>query len=142
MDDPYALSRFVEAQDPVIDQVREELRAGRKCSHWMWYVFPQISGLGYSAMARRYAISSRAEAEAYLRHPVLGPRLIECAELVTRVEGQSATQILGTPDDMKFHSSMTLFALVQPDEPAFKTALSKYFAGAPDARTVERLSQV
>jgi uncharacterized protein (DUF1810 family) len=140
MHDPDQLNRFVEAQDPVIDRVRDELRAGRKNSHWMWYIFPQISGLGHSAMAQRYAIASRSEALAYFAHPVLGPRLLECTELMNGVEGRSATQILGSPDDMKFHSSMTLFAAVQPDVPAFQKALAKYFAGALDRRTVERLA--
>ena len=139
MPDPFDLSRFVTAQDPVMAQVRDELRKGEKRSHWMWFVFPQIAGLGHSAMARHYAISSLAEAQAYLDHPVLGPRLIELTELVNRVSGRSIHQIFGSPDDIKFHSSMTLFANAKPDAPAFNEALRKYFAGAPDAATAGKL---
>ena len=136
------LSRFVDAQNPVIAQVRRELGEGQKRSHWMWFVFPQLAGLGHSAMARRYALSSLDEAKAYLRHPVLGPRLIECTDLVNRVEGRSAHQILGSPDDLKFHSSVTLFSLADPAVPAFQKALTKYFAGKPDSRTVEIVGQL
>ncbi len=117
MPDPFDLDRFVQAQAPVLSQVRLELSEGRKRSHWMWFVFPQLSGLGHSPMARRYAIASLAEAQAYLEHPVLGPRLTECAELVNKVEDRSIHQILGSPDDLKFLSSMTLFALA-PSRPA------------------------
>ncbi|MGZ9116799.1 MAG: DUF1810 domain-containing protein, partial [Methylocystis sp.] len=106
-DDPYDLARFVAAQKPVYEKVRAELAAGRKRSHWMWFFFPQLEGLGASAMAQRYAIHSRAEAAAYLAHPVLGPRLKECVGLVNKVEGRSAHEIFGSPDDLKFHSSMT-----------------------------------
>ncbi|MGE4049100.1 MAG: DUF1810 domain-containing protein [Acetobacteraceae bacterium] len=130
------LSRFVDAQNPVIEQVRRELGDGRKRSHWMWFVFPQLAGLGHSAMARRYALSSLDEAKAYLRHSVLGPRLIECTELVNRVKGRSAFEILGSPDDLKFHSSITLFSLADPAVPAFQDALARYFAGKPDSRTL------
>jgi uncharacterized protein (DUF1810 family) len=137
--DPYDLRRFVDAQAPVFEQVRAELREGRKRSHWMWFVFPQIAGLGHSEMARRYAISSRQEAEAYLRHPVLGPRLRECTRLVTRVDGRTIGQIFGAPDDMKFRSSMTLFARSSADSAVFDEALRKYFEGQPDAATLERL---
>src|SRR6188474_2984892 len=110
MQDPYGLDRFVTAQDPVFEQVRAELRAGRKRTHWMWFVFPQMQGLGHSPMAQKYAIVSREEASAYLEHPVLGPRLRECTKLVNRVEGRTLNQIFGYPDDLKFRSSMSLFA--------------------------------
>lgn len=138
--DPFDLERFVSAQNPVIDRVRGELRRGRKETHWMWFVFPQIAGLGASAMARQYAIASRAEGEAYLRHPVLGPRLEDCTRLVLGVEGRTVTEIFGRPDDLKFHSSMTLFAQVSPSGGAFAEALQKYFAGEPDRATLERLN--
>jgi uncharacterized protein (DUF1810 family) len=141
MDDPHDLQRFVTAQAPVYDQVREELRRGRKASHWMWFVFPQISGLGHSAMAQRYAIASLDEARAYLDHPVLGPRLREAAVLVTAVEGTSLNAILGSPDDLKFRSSMTLFALASGADPVFTRALDKYFAGQPDPATVALLTR-
>ncbi len=137
--DPYNLQRFVDAQKPVFAQACSELRAGRKRSHWMWFVFPQIEGLGHSAMAREFAISSREEAEAYLRHPVLGPRLEQVTRLVTQVEGRSAHQIFGSPDDLKFRSSMTLFAAVASDNKAFEDALEKYFGGEPDKLTLGRL---
>jgi uncharacterized protein (DUF1810 family) len=135
----FDLERFVQAQDPVIDQVRRELRDGRKRSHWMWFVFPQLRGLGHSAMAQRYGIASLDEAAAYLRHPVLGPRLVECSELVNRVEGRSVHDIFGSPDDMKFHSSMTLFAAARDAAPVFQAALDKYFGGAADGSTTARL---
>lgn len=138
MDDPHDLHRFVTAQAPVYDQVRDELRRGRKASHWMWFVFPQIRGLGHSAMAQRYAVASLDEARAYLDHPVLGPRLREAAALVTAVEGKSLNAILGSPDDLKFHSSMTLFAVASGAEPVFAQALDKYFAGEPDPATLEQ----
>jgi uncharacterized protein (DUF1810 family) len=139
MSDPYHLQRFIDAQDSVYEQVCSELRGGRKSSHWMWFVFPQIEGLGHSFMAKQYAISSLDEAAAYLRHPVLGPRLVECAELVVRVEGRTIRQIFGSPDDLKFRSSMTLFAAVSPDTPIFQQALDKYFDGDPDELTRVRL---
>jgi uncharacterized protein (DUF1810 family) len=139
MDDPYDLQRFVDAQAPIFAQVRSELRAGCKSGHWMWFIFPQIAGLGYSETARRFAISSRQEAEAYLRHPILGPRLRECTQLVTGVEGRSAHQIFGTPDDLKFRSSMTLFAGVTAENGVFRDALQKYFGGQPDRLTLEKL---
>ena len=138
MDDPHDLQRFVDAQAPIYDQVREELRRGRKASHWMWFVFPQIAGLGHSAMAQRYALASLAEARAYLDHPVLGPRLRECTALVTAVDGRTLNAILGSPDDLKFHSSMTLFALASGNEPVFAQALAKYFAGVRDPATLAR----
>ena len=139
MSDSFDLERFVSAQAPVYSRVVSELRAGRKQSHWMWFIFPQIAGLGYSAMAQRYAIGSRAEAEAYLDHPVLGPRLRECTRLVNAVDGKDIDAILGYPDDMKFKSSMTLFARVAPDNADFVDALNKYFGGAFDKATLERL---
>jgi uncharacterized protein (DUF1810 family) len=137
--DPHDLQRFVDAQAPVYDRVIAELMRGRKASHWMWFVFPQIAGLGTSPMARRYAIGSLDEARAYLAHPVLGPRLRQCTELVNRVEGRAIGAILGYPDDLKFRSSMTLFARAAPDEPVFTEALAKYFAGEADPLTLERV---
>ncbi|MGO4882844.1 MAG: DUF1810 domain-containing protein [Bryobacteraceae bacterium] len=139
MDDPYNLRRFVEAQDPVYTQVCAELRSGRKTGHWMWFIFPQIAGLGSSATAREFAISSRGEAEAYLAHPVLGPRLRECTGLVTAIEGRTLDEIFGYPDDLKFRSSMTLFSKVNGDDEVFMVALRKYCGGKLDGRTVERL---
>ena len=139
MNDPYDLRRFESAQNPVFEQVCTELREGEKRSHWMWFIFPQLRGLGHSQMAVRFAISSREEAEAYLKHPVLGPRLRECTRLVMLVEGRSINQIFGYPDDLKFRSSMTLFASVASENQIFKDALEKYFAGEFDQITVERL---
>jgi len=138
-DDPYGLERFLAAQEPVYEKVREELQEGRKRSHWMWFVFPQLEGLGASAMAQRYAIRSLAEAHAYLAHPLLGARLKECVGLVNKVEGRSAHEIFGSPDDLKFHSSMTLFAAAAPQEPLFGEALDKYFAGRGDPLTLAKL---
>lgn len=135
------LERFVQAQEPVIGQVLQELRAGRKASHWMWFVFPQLQGLGRSPMARRFAIASRAEAQAYLAHPVLGPRLRECTRLVNAVEGRGIEAILGYPDHLKFRSCMTLFAQASADDRVFTDALRKYFAGEYDPLTLERLGQ-
>ena len=139
MADPYNLQRFVDAQNPVYDRVCSELREGRKRSHWMWFVFPQIEGLGSSPLARQFAISSLAEAGAYLAHPILGPRLAECTRLVNRIEGRSVEQIFGYPDDLKFRSSMTLFARAAPDDQVFVAALQKYFRGEPDPATLLRL---
>lgn len=139
MNDPYNLNRFLLAQAPAIAHVSVELRAGKKRSHWMWFVFPQIAGLGRSETAQRYAIASLDEARAYLAHDILGPRLKECGALVNAVEGCAIAEILGTPDDLKFHSSMTLFARAAPDEPVFKAALQKYFGGEEDQATVERI---
>ncbi len=136
LDDPFNLKRFVDVQNPVYEEVCSELRAGRKQTHWIWFIFPQLKGLGHSIMASTYGIASRAEAMAYLEHPVLGPRLIECTQTVNGIEGKSITAILGNPDDLKFQSSMTLFSLVDPRNPVFKTALRKYFAGETDERTV------
>jgi uncharacterized protein (DUF1810 family) len=137
--DPYDLQRFVEAQDPVIDDVKEELRAGCKRTHWMWFVFPQMEGLGKSRMSQRYAISSHAEAEAYLAHSILGPRLRECTKIVNKIEGRSANDVFGSPDDLKFRSSMTLFDAVADDPAPFETALERYYDGEPDQKTLELL---
>ena len=137
--DAYDLRRFIEAQAPVFETACAELNAGRKESHWMWFIFPQIEGLGRSPTAQRFAISGRAEAEAYLRHPDLGPRLQRCAALVNAIEGRSIHEIFGAPDDMKFHSSMTLFGTVAEDAQVFLAALRKYFGGEMDPKTLERL---
>ena len=122
-----------------MDRVLAELRAGRKSSHWMWFVFPQIRGLGQSPMARQFAIASRAEAEAYLGHPILGPRLRECTRLVNAVAGRGIGEIFGSPDDLKFRSSMTLFAHATSDNGIFVEALAKYFGGAEDPLTLQKL---
>ena len=135
---PFDPARFLAAQDPVIATVRAELAAGRKRTHWMWYIFPQLAGLGRSTMAQRYAITGVPEAQAYLRHDVLGPRLIECATVVRDTEGRTAQKIFGTPDDLKLRSCATLFAQVSPD-PVFKQLLQQYFDGEADGETVRRL---
>jgi uncharacterized protein (DUF1810 family) len=137
--DPYNLERFVIAQDRVFKQVLSELQSGTKVSHWMWFIFPQIRGLGHSPISLEYAISSRDEARSYLRHPVLGLRLKECTRLVLLVEERSAFEIFDEPDDMKFRSSMTLFAQVSSDDDIFERALKKYFGGVPDRLTLNRL---
>jgi uncharacterized protein (DUF1810 family) len=134
------LDRFIEAQDRVLADVRAELAAGRKRSHWMWFVFPQLDGLARSETARFYALHSLDEARAYLAHPILGPRLLDCTALVNAVEGRSIHQILGSPDDLKFHSCMTLFAAADPAEPAFRQALQKYYGAARDEGTTRLLS--
>ena len=139
MNDSYDLQRFVDAQQPVYDKVCAELRQGAKRSHWMWFIFPQIKGLGHSATAQKFAISSLAEARAYLEHPLLGPRLRECSRLVAAVDGRTIDDILGFPDNMKFRSSMTLFSLAAPDELVFKDCLGKYFAGEADPATLAQL---
>lgn len=139
MDDPYDLQRFVDAQNPVYDRVLSELRDGRKRTHWMWFVFPQIAGLGSSQLARKFAISSLAEASAYLAHPILAPRLIECTALVSQVEGRSIEQIFGYPDDLKFRSSMTLFAHATANNQVFIDALQRHFGGEFDPATIARL---
>jgi uncharacterized protein (DUF1810 family) len=139
MDDPYNLNRFVVAQFAVFDDVRSELREGRKKSHWMWFVFPQLKGLGASQTARAFAISGLEEARACLAHPVLGARLRECCELVKRLQGLSAHQIFSAPDEMKFRSCLTLFAAAAPREQVFARALEKYFEGEGDRRTIEGL---
>ncbi|WGR68211.1 MULTISPECIES: DUF1810 domain-containing protein [unclassified Bradyrhizobium] len=140
MTDPFDLERFVRAQDPVYHDVLAELSRGHKQSHWMWFIFPQVAGLGFSAMSQRYAIGSREEATAYLAHPALGPRLAECTSLVLAVEGQTINAILGAPDDAKFRSSMTLFGAVS-DAPIFGQALAKYFGGEHDRATLEILAK-
>jgi uncharacterized protein (DUF1810 family) len=136
---PFNLERFVEAQAPVYEEVHRELRAGRKESHWMWFVFPQIAGLGQSATSIRFAIASLDEAMAYLAHPVLGPRLREYARLALNVQGCAARDIFGSIDEMKFRSSMTLFARAAPDGDVFQRCIDKYFAGSPDPATLARL---
>jgi uncharacterized protein (DUF1810 family) len=139
MADPFDLKRFVDAQARSYVDALAELKRGRKTSHWMWYVFPQISGLGFSPMAQAYAIGSLAEARAYLQHPLLGGRLRACVEALLDQTGRSAHDIMGSPDDLKLRSSLTLFAEAAPDEPLFHRALAQYFDG-PDPRTLERLS--
>ena len=137
--DRYDLKRFLDAQGGIYAQVTDELRRGRKQTHWMWFVFPQIKGLGYSAMAQKYAISSLDEAQAYLLHPVLGERLKECTGIVTRLEGRTIEEIFGHPDFLKFHSSLTLFAKAAADHGVFDAALAKYFASTMDRGTLDRL---
>ena len=139
MTESFNLQRFLDAQAPVYRQVLAELGAGAKRSHWMWFVFPQIAGLGRSETARFFAVGSRAEAAAYLAHPILGPRLRECCRLAIAVEGRSAREIFGSPDDMKFRSSLTLFAAVAPEDTVFSEALRKFFGGEADAATLARL---
>jgi uncharacterized protein (DUF1810 family) len=138
--DPYGLERFVLAQAPVYEQVRRELEEGHKRSHWMWFVFPQLAGLGSSATAVHYAISSAEEAQAYSLHSVLGPRLTECTDLVEHVSGRSIAQIFGYPDHLKFHSCMTLFKHAGADPAPFERALQKYFGGSADPRTLQLLA--
>lgn len=140
MTDPHDLQRFILAQDPVYTEVCAELAAGAKTSHWMWFVFPQLKALGRSATAQHFGIASRAEALAYWQHPVLGPRLKACSELVVAVEDRTALQIFGSTDELKFRSCMSLFAQVAPQEPVFTQALAKYFGGEGDARTLELLA--
>jgi uncharacterized protein (DUF1810 family) len=139
--DPFDLIRFVAAQQDDYERALAEIRAGRKRSHWMWYIFPQYDGLGFSATSRRYAIRSVAEAQAYLRHPVLGPRLVECAEAVVGVEGKSAHEIFGSPDDLKLRSCATLFARVSPPGSVFERLLWKYFPGGPDEETLRLIGR-
>ncbi|MGO9029030.1 MAG: DUF1810 domain-containing protein [Acidimicrobiales bacterium] len=138
---PYDLERFVVAQDAgrTYDGAVTELRGGRKTGHWMWFVFPQIAGLGRSETSRRFALSSRQEAEAYRRHPVLGPRLVECAGIVADLEGRTAEQVFGAVDARKLHSSMTLFMRVDPDDPVFARVVDRYFDGRPDEATESRI---
>jgi uncharacterized protein (DUF1810 family) len=139
MTDTFDLQRFLDAQLPVYPRVLDELRCGRKQSHWMWFIFPQLSGLGYSEMAQRFAISSRREAVAYLMHDVLGARLKECTALINAVEGRTILEILGSPDDLKFRSSMTLFAAVS-SEPEFAAAILKFYGGRSDQTTLDLLA--
>jgi uncharacterized protein (DUF1810 family) len=138
-DDPHDLSRFVHAQQDDYEAALSEIRGGRKRSHWMWYIFPQLDGLGFSSISRRYSIKSIAEAEAYLGHPILGPRLLECCEAVLGVEGRSAFEIFGSPDEMKLKSCATLFACVSPPGSVFDRLLAKYFQGGRDGKTLRLL---
>ena len=137
--DPHDLNRFVQAQEGVHERALAEIKSGRKRSHWMWYIFPQFDGLGFSPTAKLYAIKSVAEAEAYLRHPVLGPRLKECAEAALGVQGRTAFEIFGSPDDMKLRSCATLFAHVSPPGSVFHRLLDKYYQGEPDDKTLRLL---
>jgi uncharacterized protein (DUF1810 family) len=139
--DPYNLQRFIDAQQGLYTQAQSELAAGRKTSHWIWFIFPQIEGLGHSATAQKYAISSLDEAKAYLDHPLLGPRLRDCTRLATAVNGRSIEDIFGYPDHLKFHSSMTLFAHAAGEDPIFGKALDKYWQAKPDKQTIERLKK-
>jgi uncharacterized protein (DUF1810 family) len=138
-DDPHDLSRFVRAQANDYDRALSEIRSGQKRSHWMWFIFPQLDGLGSSPTSRRFAIRSLDEARAYLAHPDLGPRLLECAEAALRLEGRSAAEIFGTPDDLKLRSSATLFACVSPAGSAFHRLLAMYYRGGRDGRTMRLL---
>ena len=140
MADPYDLERFVQAQAPVWEAVRSELAAGSKRSHWMWFVFPQLKGLGRSATALHYGLASLAEAHAYAAHPVLGPRLLEATRLMLAIADRSALQVLGSPDDLKFRSCMTLFGRAVPQHAEFRHALDRYFGGAEDERTLALLA--
>lgn len=137
----FDLNRFVEAQDGAYQRVLTELADGRKRSHWMWYIFPQVAGLGFSAMSQRYAIASRREAESYLAHSILGPRLVECTDLVLAVKDRTINAIMGSPDDVKLRSSMTLFAAVS-DNPVFDRTLAKYFGGERDGATMDILARL
>lgn len=137
---PSDLQRFVEAQEPVYSKVLHELQDGRKTSHWIWFIFPQLYGLAHSDIADFYAISGRNEAVAYLQHPVLGPRLEECVSALLQHKDKSALQILGHPDDLKLRSCLTLFASVAPDHRLFQAGLDQFYAGEPDARSLELLA--
>ena len=139
MNDPHNLQRFISAQESIIDRVVDELKTGQKQTHWMWFVFPQIHGLGHSGIAKHYAISSEGEALAYLSHSLLGARLQQCTVIVAGLTGRSAEQIFGSTDAMKFRSSMTLFASVSPASVIFEAALDKYYDGRPDQTTLEYL---
>ena len=138
-DDPFNLSRFVRAQEPDYEQALTEIERGQKQSHWMWYIFPQIDGLAFSSTSKHYSIKSVEEAKAYLDHPVLGPRLLVCAEAVVRVERRSATEIFGSPDDLKLRSCATLFACVSPPGSVFDRLLGKYYRSGRDAKTLRLL---
>jgi uncharacterized protein (DUF1810 family) len=138
-DDPYNLSRFVDAQEDDFNRALAEIRSGRKRSHWMWYIFPQFDGLAFSSTSKFYAIKSIDEAKAYLNHPVLGPRLRQCAEAALGVEGRSATEIFGSPDDLKLRSCATLFACVSPPGSVFERLLEKYYDGERDEKTLRLL---
>jgi uncharacterized protein (DUF1810 family) len=138
--DPYDLNRFVQAQEDDYERALSELKSGRKRSHWMWYIFPQFDGLGFSTTSKRYSIKSVAEAKAYLSHPILGPRLTECVEAVLSVEGRSAHEIFGSPDDMKLRSCATLFASISPKSSIFDQLLEKFFQGERDGKTLRLLN--
>ena len=138
-DDPHRLVRFVQGQSHAYEQALAEIQRGQKYSHWMWFIFPQIAGLGFSPTAQFYAIKSQAEAQAYLEHPVLGPRLLACAEAALGVEGRTAVEIFGETDALKLRSSATLFASVSPDGSVFHQLLDRYFDGVPDPRTLRLL---
>jgi len=139
-DDPFDLERFVTAQDRMYEVAIRELRNGAKQSHWIWYIFPQVAGLGFSAMSRHYAIHSRREAVAYLAHPVLHRRLVECANALLGLAGKTAEEVMGTPDDLKLRSSMTLFAAVAPPDLPFRAVLDRFFGGRGDAATEKYLA--
>jgi uncharacterized protein (DUF1810 family) len=139
--DPYDLSRFVRAQEGDYERALAELQSGQKRTHWMWYIFPQLDGLAFSATSKRYAVKSAEEATAYLAHPILGPRLRQCAEAVLRIEGRSATAIFGSPDDLKLRSCATLFASVSPPDSVFDRLLVKYYRGERDAKTSQLLGR-
>ena len=140
-DDRYDLNRFVQAQEEIYPRALAEIRRGRKASHWMWFIFPQIDGLGYSSTAKFYAIKSKGEAKAYLNHPLLGKRLGECAKALLKITGRSAAEILGYPDDLKLRSSMTLFASISEPDSVFSQVLQQYFDAQPDQRTIDLLEQ-
>jgi len=142
LNDPYGLSRFIEPQDADYEQALAEIRSGRKRSHWMWYVFPQFTGLGSSPTSMHYAIKSRDEAEAYLSHPIIGRRLVECAETVLQIRERSAFEVFGSPDDMKLRSSATLFASVSAEGSVFHRLIDQYFDGRRDDRTIELMGRV
>ena len=141
IDDPHDLGRFLQAQAGSYDEALAQIRGGRKRTHWMWYIFPQFDGLGFSPTSRKYSIKSVAEAKAYLTHPVLGPRLVACAEAALGVEGRSAPEVFGSPDDMKLKSCATLFASVSPAGSVFERLLDKYFQGERDGKTLRLLAQ-
>jgi uncharacterized protein (DUF1810 family) len=137
--DPYDLNRFVSAQEGVFEVALAELRRGQKRSHWMWFIFPQIAGLGSSSTSRKYAVKSLDEARAYLAHPVLGPRLLHCCQAILSVQGKSAAEIMGNPDDLKLRSSMTLFSMTKGPHPEFRQVIDRYFEGQMDPRTLDLL---
>jgi uncharacterized protein (DUF1810 family) len=139
--DPFDLMRFVRAQEGTYDQALSELKLGRKRSHWIWWIFPQLDGLGFSPITKRFSIKSEDEARAYLAHPILGPRLIECAEAIVSVQGKSARDILGSPDDLKLKSCATLFAQVSPLGSVFEQILEKFYSGEGDAATLRLLTR-
>jgi uncharacterized protein (DUF1810 family) len=140
--DPFELSRFLQAQEEDYEHALMEIKGGQKRTHWMWYIFPQLDGLGFSSMSKRYAIKSIEEAQAYLSHPVLGSRLLECAKAVVAVEGRSIAEIFGSPDDLKLRSSATLFASVSPAGSVFDRILGKYYRGVRDSKTLQLLEKL